>query len=370
MKKIAFLILAFIMMVVQARAVDRLNEGFEGGTVPPPGWTLYTSAGGSGSWHICSGECGDHYTTPHSGSYMAWIDDVRRSQDEWLITPKLDLTQSSGLDTLTFWWYQWFGGNPHFSVLASFVDNEPSSFTTTLFDTNQILWPQVWTQEIIDLTDYEDFSCVYIAFRYQGNYQWELFLDDVSGPSLADTTPQHDVGIKAILDSGYYLPLGSEVGMEAVIKNYGGFNEENFWVRCRIVDGSGSELYVDSLLVASLPEGASDSLSFASWVPVSCGVDTVVVTTLLNMDENPYNNRKSHLVEVVTDRVSPWPAFLHDEQHTGRSPYRGAKSPHQAWAHLAQSTLAVGMATFMPSATMVQRDGITHRGRRSAGGRP
>jgi hypothetical protein len=58
-----------------------LSEGFESGTVPPPGWTLIES-GSSWTWEI------DTYS-PYEGSYYAscFYDEYLNPQDEVLISP-------------------------------------------------------------------------------------------------------------------------------------------------------------------------------------------------------------------------------------------------------------------------------------------
>jgi len=67
-------------------------EGFESGLVPPDGWSEVVT-NHSYNWEIA--EAG----VPHGGDYLANVDYDNRPQDEWLLSPYLNLSQA----TLSFW---------------------------------------------------------------------------------------------------------------------------------------------------------------------------------------------------------------------------------------------------------------------------
>ena len=78
-----------------------LSEGFEDGTMPPPGGWYTIDNNPTYNWEIV-----DNATYPdfvHSGDYAGWVNyDSGNQSDEWLVSPDIDLT---GLDevTLIFW---------------------------------------------------------------------------------------------------------------------------------------------------------------------------------------------------------------------------------------------------------------------------
>jgi hypothetical protein len=160
--------------IVRPEAV-LFNEGFEGGVVPPTGWTLQVQA--PTTWEIST-------TTPHSGTYDAHVeyDPDLISQSEWLLSPEITLT--SGI--LSFWSY----GSIHWCrdtyddcdlevwLVVGPTAGDGDDIYVGLADPS---WPASWTwaQSTFDLTPLLPGGAVRVGFRYVGLDGAEIAIDDV-----------------------------------------------------------------------------------------------------------------------------------------------------------------------------------------------
>jgi len=156
---------------------DSIFEGFEGGVMPPSGWT-HIQANPNSTWQIAS-------SNPHSGSYNAGVlyDPALLDQDEVLLSPTF--VADSGNVSLwslgSLYWCRdtydncdlevWFvngnwdaGGGD--DVYLGLADNGWS-------DT----W--VWSYSTFDFSPFASGSPARIAFRYVGNDGAEVGLDDI-----------------------------------------------------------------------------------------------------------------------------------------------------------------------------------------------
>jgi hypothetical protein len=118
----------------------------------------------------------------------------------------------------------------------------------------------------------------------------------------------HDVEPQAILypkSSVLIQPIAPSVK----VRNAGSSTETGVPVRCRIVQG-GTELYNQTLTIATLSSFATQILAFPAWTPPATGNYTFEFTTLLPGDENPANDQESAVVN-VTD-VAFYDAFTRD----------------------------------------------------------
>ncbi len=152
-----------------------LSEAFE--TFPPQGWELLENGNDGVGWQGVSG------TTPacdwgvHSGTNCAWHDDEDDPgmQDDWLITPVLAVPAAATNVTLTFWernchvaGYYWYHG-----LLYSMNGGDWTEVAQ--FDDRR----DEWTQVIVDATAAAG-SEIRFAWRYQGAWATEWFMDDVT----------------------------------------------------------------------------------------------------------------------------------------------------------------------------------------------
>ena len=195
---ILFLFILFFCTTVFAS--DLLNEGFDqAGNFPPTGWDVQTtntgvSYGGKPlTWAQASGT-----TDPHSPPYSAKVYGAmfyEGEQDEFLITPQLDLSGYTSA-AVTFW-SAGFG-----------IDSVDTGTTITLSistDAAKTDWITIWTypepewttgyewhEKELDLSEYTG-ETIWLGWRYTYDavsYDWayNYYLDDVTitGALLSD----------------------------------------------------------------------------------------------------------------------------------------------------------------------------------------
>jgi hypothetical protein len=141
-----------------------LEEGFEDGTMPPEGWThqVYNT---DETWKIV--------TDPiHSGTYAAHCGFDSSEQDEFLISPLLDLS-TYVLGELRFWVYSRSVGSSYWHCELE-INGEP------VWDVrDEEEWLEFeWREMTIDLTPYCGDSAT-IGWHYWGRLGQDFVLDDV-----------------------------------------------------------------------------------------------------------------------------------------------------------------------------------------------
>jgi len=217
--------------------VSLLTEGFEGSW--PGNWTLIQTNPGPGVEPIPPYWSQTDYDQ-HSGTYAAglWWDYAH--QDEWLISPDIELTGAAPGDEyyVTFWTYGWEGSvyDDHYYVKVS-TDN--GTTWTPIFDLSDLTggdwnaWDYPYT---IDLTAYAD-ETVNLAWHaidcndpgnpnYPGLwYVW--IIDDIEVGYT--TLPDHDVGVTDIISP----PDGTSPAAEFITPQV---EVENFGLNTETVD--------------------------------------------------------------------------------------------------------------------------------------
>jgi hypothetical protein len=182
MKKITFLIYAFIFCFSSWTYGQYLNEGFET-SVPPAGWTAnITNTGGP---TLTWGQAAN----PHTGSYSAQVeyDPALVPQNEDLISPVLDLTTATN-PRLRFWFnmsYYWaVDPNDNYDFNVSITDG---TTTTPLWSEADfgVFTNWVWYEITLDLSAYAGTNNMQLVFNYTGVDGASLTLDDV----LVEETP-------------------------------------------------------------------------------------------------------------------------------------------------------------------------------------
>jgi subtilisin-like proprotein convertase family protein len=160
-----------------------LDEGFNGTTFPPQGWNRivqninhYTY-----SWYRNTGD-------PYEGDGYACVqyDSALVPQDEWLISPAIDMTVPADSWKVTFFFlmsYIWsVSPNDNYDLeLRISTDGGTSWLPDVLWvEDNFGVFPNwVWKSDTVDISDYEGSSNVKIAFRYVGVDGAEASLDAV-----------------------------------------------------------------------------------------------------------------------------------------------------------------------------------------------
>jgi hypothetical protein len=161
-----------------------LSEGFEG-NFPPTGWTrIITNTGYCDSYPQYSAHWNQSSDVVHNGTKAAYVWWDYQHQDEWLITPEINLVGiPNGI--LTFWSYGYEGStyNDHYYVKIS-TDNGVT--WTELFDLSSFPPNQGWNSYtspyVIDLAAYQGqiIQLAWHAVSPQNDgiwYQW--CIDDV-----------------------------------------------------------------------------------------------------------------------------------------------------------------------------------------------
>ena len=152
-----------------------LTEDFEEASFPPDGWTTKKTA--DKTW----------YQGTEYGSKMAMVDISKtEQQDEWLITPAIDLkaqTTKAGMVFDFYTNYYWSVENHHHNlkVMAS-TDGQTWEQIWQLWDWNQKNEFGAWekTQAQVSIPEkFQNAEAVQFAFVYQGKDSTALYLDNI-----------------------------------------------------------------------------------------------------------------------------------------------------------------------------------------------
>lgn len=154
-----------------------LTESFEGGAIPPTGWTTIVT-NPNFTWEI-------NDFNPQDGTFYAStlfnVDLV--PQEEWLISPAFNLI-SGELDIWhlgsPFWCIEQDNCDPEIWLLSGDVPNIASDVLVYNLEDD---WPTpdpfIWTNSLINLDPFVDGSRVRIGIRYVGNDGAEVSVDNL-----------------------------------------------------------------------------------------------------------------------------------------------------------------------------------------------
>ncbi len=191
-----------------------LDEGFES-SVPPAGWGMYeTGAVDDPGWVQTD-------LRVHTGDWAAYHNDDMTTGDAiaWLVSPQLSLGAAQEV-AASFWqnenyasWYTYHG----LWVSTASCDPNDGDFVelTELGPGTEGTWEEI----AIDLSAYLG-SDVCFAFRYEGNFSDEWYVDDVYVEACVNPplilTPDEQGGAGC---------MGSDVNYEVVVNNYSGADD-------------------------------------------------------------------------------------------------------------------------------------------------
>ena len=185
MKKITSFFLSVCLLAGFSVNAEVLNEGFEGEEFAPEGWSIIEATGHSdySGWGRATNKF-------NSGAASARLKHAYQASN-YLVTPQL-LPEAG--ESLVF--YAITDDNSKSTVLnikLSTTENDENSFSTTLVtystsskDDDRLLkdWENVNSKKTIDLSSYAG-QKIYIAFHVEGDDFLNIYLDDVSGVTLA-----------------------------------------------------------------------------------------------------------------------------------------------------------------------------------------
>ncbi len=159
----------------------QLDEDFSDNVFPPAGWSRHPETDQTGqSWFRNTPSVG-----AFSGDFIAqsasWLQETGPLvADNWLITPRLQVTESD--NTLTFYSRSICAG--FFDPLTFYVSTTGRNLEDFKDDVFTIATlPNQWTQYTVDLSAYEGMN-IYIAFQHEAEDQCAVLLDLIQGPEI------------------------------------------------------------------------------------------------------------------------------------------------------------------------------------------
>lgn len=288
-----------------------LEEGFEGASFPPTGWTAVVVAGTTG-WTTST-------SYPHTGTKSAYntYQSAGTLGSKWLISKRVNLVGTNSY-TLTFWIRRGFTSvYPPDTVYVrlSTTDSLPSSpgwtqiykcYTGVIADT--IVDPNIYT------ANYRQFSTTitgvtgtaWIAFDHQDDDGQSIYLDDV----LLDLPVSTDASTLALNDPapGGIKYAGVAFAPVATFKNTGSAAITSpFNVRYQILDGSSSIIYNNQQPIDSLAPGSTRQITFLNIAGgLAAGTYTIRALTDLPGDQAPANDTLTGTLSVVNAIIGAW----------------------------------------------------------------
>ena len=208
-----------------------LTEDFEETSFPPDGWSLKSQA--AKTW----------YQGTEYGSKMAMVDISKtEQQDEWLITPAIDLkaqTTKAGMVFDFYTNYYWSVQNHYHNlkVMAS-TDGEAWEQIWQLWDWNPKNEFSAWekTQAQVSIPDkFQNEEAVQFAFVYEGKDSTSLWLDNVQ-VYVEDPSQIHTITATAG-EGGSIAPSGTVQINDGKSKTFAITPDEGYFLSDVKVDG-------------------------------------------------------------------------------------------------------------------------------------
>ena len=284
MKKITLLFILLIAFNWQSNA--QLNEDFEGGVVPPAGWTSFRGTNGLGTlqdWKL-------ETTNVNAGSNAAhsrYEDVTGGLAEDWLVTSQVDLTSVTNAE-LRFFARQFFTQNygSQYEIRVSTNSQTTHGDFTSVQSWTEITLNSpynVYQEKVIDLSAY-DGMMIYIAFVHTNDDGDSWYVDDVSVLAASGCEPPSTT---SVTNANVTADLSwSSVGLET-----GGYD----WV----IMTDGDDPDVDSPVTSGSTATGVTSVT-ASGLTTSLDYDFYVRTICTG----PTNSSWSSVVNFITIPVN------------------------------------------------------------------
>ena len=212
MKKIYSLFLSMFLISSLTVNADVLNEGFEGEKFVPEGWSIIEASGHSDYSGLMRS------TSKHYEGVAAAMFKHPSQGDNYLVTPML---RPEADEKLVFYVISSdYTKSTRLHVKVSTTEADQNSFTTELvsYSTSRNdgeIPTQEWREKQIDLSAYVG-QKIYIAFEVEGMDDLNLYLDAISGVTLAGNAncdAPTAVKVNSVTaNSASFSWTGSEVG--------------------------------------------------------------------------------------------------------------------------------------------------------------
>lgn len=176
--------LIVILFGTNVKAQALLNEGFEGATFPPTGWTRTTTGNAGVQFNRTTSSAltaGTNNCTGTPSAGAAFSDYTPTAGTGYLITPQLNIPASPNVTTLTFCERGRYNDGPWpstYSVRVSTTGNAPANFTNILFTRNDDATIN-YNNRSLNLSSFAGQS-IYIAFVHENNDGSGWVIDNVN----------------------------------------------------------------------------------------------------------------------------------------------------------------------------------------------
>lgn len=165
MKHITTLLLV-LLCAMPLLAQWHVNEGFEGGTTLPTGWTYHDDGDGN-VWGVIN-----RPDYSHSGNYVAFCENFMPNQNaDWLITPQVTIAAG---DSLIFYTRSWYS-TENLKVYVSTTGTAITNFSQQILNLQNL--GNSYQQVSYDLTAYAGQN-IYIGFLWNCE-NYGILIDDV-----------------------------------------------------------------------------------------------------------------------------------------------------------------------------------------------
>ncbi|MFA6910842.1 MAG: choice-of-anchor J domain-containing protein [Candidatus Cloacimonadaceae bacterium] len=142
-----------------------IDEGFEGITTLPQGWSVFDDGDGL-TWRNFE------HANAHTGSRAAFVDNYLPNQNaDWLITPQISVNAGDNLEFYTRAWY----GTEDLKVYVSTTLAQPGAMSTLLLNLNDLGNSYEYAE--VSLSSYIGMN-IYIGFFWECS-TYGILLDDV-----------------------------------------------------------------------------------------------------------------------------------------------------------------------------------------------
>lgn len=259
------------------------QQGFEGTTFPPTGWTSQSDLG-SNVWARSTAQA-------HNGTASAYMIYQSTGGLDWLITPQFQV--SAATDSVTFWMRLAYAGYApdSLAIKVSTTSSVTTSFTKTLLLLQEgVNYPAnstTWYRYTVPLTAYVGQN-VFIAFKHYDNDGDGLYIDDVTlGTKPANDIMAVSVDLPVSLSAGSVLP-------KATFSNIGAA-AQSFSVTTSISPGG----YSSTQMISSLAPNATAQATFSAWVPAA-GTYTVKAYSQSVGDADHSSDTAMKIVQVLS----------------------------------------------------------------------
>jgi len=311
-------------------------SSYSGDPISSPGWSEAKGLEGAliaGNSNWCGSGYSDRMAAFNFSEYNS------TDNDEWLITPAMDLTQNEGKNTLSFLYNCTFSqalGNDFIKIMIS-TDGGTNFSTLKEFSR----YSKDLTSEMIDLSAYGTNNNVKIAFYAHDSgsddYDISFYFDKLT----VDATPDVELAVLSSIDNSNATAdttifISNTATFSTAVKNYG---KETTTATIKMLVNSAE---VNSKSV-SINTGETTTVSFPEWTaPTTEGEYSIDFMLENDLDVDADNNSNSIKVKVYepytslsenfdasTDMPANWYSFINS---SGSAPSLEVKSYYKAFS--------------------------------------